>query len=106
MRRVRMVKLETPQNFLRDLVLFESSCWAFTQVGTSHCSITEITAQVSSTHYRYRSTAESVIDLGKVLAGIQVPPGDVSAFDDFLSNLGYPYVEETSNEVYKRYLRA
>ena len=101
-----MVNLETLQSFLRGLEPFGSSCLAFTRVGTSHCSITEITAQVSSTHYRHRSTAESVIDLGKVLAGIQVPPGDVSAFDDFLSNLGYPYVEETSNEVYKRYLRA
>lgn len=44
-------------------------------------------------------------DLGKVLAGIQVPQSDTADFDAFLNNLGYPYVEETDNEVYKRYLR-
>lgn len=44
-------------------------------------------------------------DLGKVLAGIQVPPNDTEEFEKFLENLGYPYVEETENEVYKKYLR-
>lgn len=44
-------------------------------------------------------------DLGKVLAGIQVPPEQFEKFAEFLETLGYPYVEETSNEVYKRYLR-
>lgn len=48
---------------------------------------------------RYRT------DLGKVLAGIQVPPNDTEEFEKFLQNLGYPYVEETENEVYKKYLR-
>lgn len=105
MGRSRVVKLKPPQNSLRGLEPFESSCLASIQVGTSHCFITETTAQVSSLHYWERSNANSVIDLGKVLAGIQVPPEDASAFDGFLSNLGYPYVEETGNEVYKRYLR-
>ena len=45
------------------------------------------------------------IDLGKVLAGIQVPPNEAGEFDEFLRNLGYPYVEETDNEMYKKYLR-
>lgn len=45
------------------------------------------------------------VDLGKVLAGIQVPPDESEQFDLFLSNLGYHYVEETQNEVYKRYLK-
>lgn len=44
-------------------------------------------------------------DLGKVLAGIQVPPGDEGAFGTFLEQLGYAYVEESNNSVYKRYLR-
>jgi len=46
-----------------------------------------------------------ITDLGKVLAGIQVPPTESADFDGFLQTLGYPYVEETENEVYKRYLR-
>jgi threonine dehydratase len=45
------------------------------------------------------------LDLGKVLAGIQAPEQDSAQFDEFLQELGYPYVEETHNEVYRRYLR-
>jgi threonine dehydratase len=45
------------------------------------------------------------IDLGKVLAGIQVPPNESPDFEQYLSELGYLYVEETENEVYRRYLR-
>jgi threonine dehydratase len=40
-----------------------------------------------------------------VLAGIQVPPEDKAAFDLFLERLGYGYVEETENGVYRQYLR-
>jgi threonine dehydratase len=46
-----------------------------------------------------------LLDLGKVLAGIQAPEDDTAQFDQFLRELGYQYVEETHNEVYKRYLR-
>lgn len=46
-----------------------------------------------------------VTDLGRVLTAIQVPQEDYPAFDEFLVRLGYHYVEETGNEVYKRYLR-
>lgn len=45
------------------------------------------------------------LDLGKVLAGIQAPEEDSARFSEFLRDLGYPYVEETQNVVYKRYLR-
>lgn len=44
-------------------------------------------------------------DLGKVLAGIQVPESDTSAFSEFLEKLDYSYVEETENEIYKRFLK-
>jgi threonine dehydratase len=44
-------------------------------------------------------------DLGRILTAIQVPPEDYAAFDEFLGQLGYRYVEETKNEVYKRHLR-
>ncbi|KAH9858424.1 threonine ammonia-lyase [Lenzites betulinus] len=55
---------------------------------------------VSLFHYRNHGA-----DVGKILAGIQVPPEDRDQFSEFLKKLGYPYVEETENEVYKRYLR-
>jgi threonine dehydratase len=55
---------------------------------------------ISLFHYRNQGA-----DLGRVLAGIQAPEEDSAQFSVFLSELGYPYVEETHNEVYKRYLR-
>jgi len=55
---------------------------------------------ISLFHYRNHGA-----DLGKVLAGIQVPDHAADKFDEFLEKLGYSYVEETNNEVYKRYLR-
>jgi threonine dehydratase len=61
-----------------------------------------ITAKKLSSHEAY---CNRIIDLGKVLAGVQVPPEDCARFDEFLDKLGYPYVEETNNDVYKRYFR-
>jgi len=55
---------------------------------------------ISLFHYRNHGG-----DLGKVLAGIQVPSDDRSAFDQFLKKLDYPYVEETENPIYNRFLR-
>ncbi|KAK0461064.1 tryptophan synthase beta subunit-like PLP-dependent enzyme [Desarmillaria tabescens] len=55
---------------------------------------------ISLFHYRNHGA-----DLGKVLAGIQVPPSEYDAFDKFLTKLNYTFVEETNNPVYKQYLR-
>lgn len=55
--------------------------------------------------YTDNASLGSTLDLGRVLAGIQAPEEDSAQFSVFLSELGYPYVEETHNEVYKRYLR-
>ncbi|KAF8578026.1 threonine ammonia-lyase [Ramaria rubella] len=55
---------------------------------------------ISLFHYRNHGA-----DVGKVLAGIQVPPEESEQFNEFLQKLGYYYVEETYNEVYKRYLK-
>jgi len=50
-------------------------------------------------------TAFQSPDIGKVLAGIQAPDEDSTQFSEFLRELGYSYVEETQNVIYKRYLR-
>lgn len=39
-------------------------------------------------------------DVGKILAGIQVPKKDEQEFDEWLRNLGYPFVEETQNQAF------
>ncbi len=52
-------------------------------------------------HYRNHGS-----DYGRVLAGIQVPASDRSAFVQHLNDLHYPYVEETANPAYKMFLGA
>ncbi len=45
-------------------------------------------------HYRNHGA-----DVGRVFAGLQVPAGSETDFENFLSELGYGYVEETDNPV-------
>lgn len=54
---------------------------------------------ISLFHYRNNGS-----DYGRVLAGIQVPPEDDARFQQFLDNLGYPYVDETANPAYRLFL--
>ncbi|KAI7281153.1 Threonine dehydratase [Hortaea werneckii] len=44
-------------------------------------------------------------DVGKVLAGIQCPPGEEAGLEKFLHDIGYGYKEETDNETYKLFMR-
>ncbi|EQD67307.1 protein containing Threonine dehydratase, partial [mine drainage metagenome] len=43
-------------------------------------------------------------DYGRVLVGLQVPPSDQEAFQNFLNILGYPWVDETRNPAYQLFL--
>jgi threonine dehydratase len=54
---------------------------------------------ISLFHYRNHGAA-----FGRVLAGIQVPDGDLSAFHQYLDDLGYNYWDETQNPAYKEFL--
>ncbi|MBX3609741.1 MAG: threonine ammonia-lyase, biosynthetic [Hydrogenophaga sp.] len=56
---------------------------------------------ISLFHYRNQGA-----DYGRILVGLQVPPGDNAAFADFLATLGYPCVEETDNPAYRLFLRS
>ncbi|HET9870050.1 MAG TPA: threonine ammonia-lyase, biosynthetic, partial [bacterium] len=47
---------------------------------------------ISLFHYRNHGA-----DYGRVLAGLQVPPGEGAKFKAFLAGLGYAWVEETAN---------
>ncbi|KAF7729870.1 hypothetical protein EC973_003604 [Apophysomyces ossiformis] len=57
------------------------------------------TWNVSLFHYRNHGD-----DMGRVFVGVQVPPTDNNEFNQFLGRLGYHYVEETENVVYKTFL--
>jgi threonine dehydratase len=55
---------------------------------------------ISLFHYRNQGA-----DYGRILVGLQVPKADNRAFAQFLDALGYPYVEETRNPVYRMFLQ-
>jgi threonine dehydratase len=55
---------------------------------------------ISLFHYRNQGA-----DYGRILVGIQVPPGDEAAFEDFLRTLAFPCIEETANPVAGLFLR-
>jgi threonine dehydratase len=54
---------------------------------------------ISLFHYRNHGA-----DYGRVLVGMQVPPGEKSEFKKFLTNLGYAHWDETGNPAYKLFL--
>lgn len=54
---------------------------------------------ISLFHYRNQGA-----DYGQTLVGIQVPPGQKTRFREFLSEIGYPYWNETDNPAYQLFL--
>jgi threonine dehydratase len=54
---------------------------------------------ISLFHYRNHGS-----DYGRVLAGVQVPPGDAATFEGHLRDLQYAYTEETENPAYRMFL--
>jgi threonine dehydratase len=54
---------------------------------------------ISLFHYRNHGA-----DFGRVLVGMQVPPGEMTQFREFLKSLGYEYAEETNNPAYRLFL--
>ncbi len=55
---------------------------------------------ISLFHYRNHGAA-----FGRVLAALQVPEVEYNEFDHFLTELGYPCIEETRNAAYHLFLR-
>jgi threonine dehydratase len=55
---------------------------------------------ISLFHYRNQGA-----DYGRILVGLQVPGKDDKVFAKFLDTLGFPYVEETQNPVYRLFLQ-
>ncbi|MEY4429063.1 MAG: threonine ammonia-lyase, biosynthetic [Pseudomonadota bacterium] len=55
---------------------------------------------ISLFHYRNQGA-----DYGRILVGLQVPKDEVKAIGQVLEGLGYHYVDETRNPVYRLFLR-
>ena len=53
------------------------------------------------TLFHYRNHGD---DVGRVLAGLSVPPAEQPALDAALADLGYPYVDETDNPASRLFL--
>ncbi len=54
---------------------------------------------ISLFHYRNHGA-----DFGRVLVGMQIPPGDEAELTTFLGRLGYPATEETHHPAYRMFL--
>jgi threonine dehydratase len=54
---------------------------------------------ISLFHYRNHGA-----DFGRVLAGFEVPAGDIPQFEEFLETLGYRYQRESANVAYDLFL--
>lgn len=54
---------------------------------------------ISLFHYRMHGG-----DFGRVLIGLEIPAGEEKTFREFLTNLGYRFVEETANPAYRLFL--
>ena len=54
------------------------------------------------TLFHYRNKGDAV---AKVLVGAQVPPQDAAEFAAALARVGFPFVEETENEVFQLFSR-
>ena len=54
---------------------------------------------ISLFHYRNHGDAH-----GRVLVGVQVPPAEAVAFQDYLADLNYVYEDETGNPAYRLFL--
>ncbi len=57
------------------------------------------TWNISLFHYRNHGA-----DFGRVLVGMQVPPNEKQAFQQFLDSLGYEYADESENPAYRLFL--
>jgi threonine dehydratase len=55
---------------------------------------------ISLFHYRNQGA-----DYGRVLVGLQIPAGEEADLERFLKDLDYPWVDESSNPVYRLFLR-
>lgn len=64
--------------------------------------LTEIGRRWNISLFHYRNHGA---DYGRILIGLQVDPGDHKAFRKFLSELDFPYWEETDNQAYQIFLQ-
>lgn len=70
--------------------------------GALHKFLTTLQPGFNISLFHYRNYGG---DIGKILAGIQCPPGEEAGLEKFLKEIGYGHTEETENETYKMFMR-
>jgi len=70
--------------------------------GALHKFLTTLQPGFNISLFHYRNYGG---DIGKVLAGIQCPPGEEAELQKFLRDIGYGHTEETNNETYRMFMR-
>ncbi|WPG97466.1 Hypothetical protein R9X50_00024200 [Acrodontium crateriforme] len=70
--------------------------------GALHRFLTTLQPGFNISLFHYRNYGG---DVGRVLAGIQCPPGEEAELEKFLKDIKYGYKEETNNETYKTFMR-
>jgi threonine dehydratase len=94
------------QSSLKDLEHCVNSCWGCGPTGTYPCLTIAIMELVRTIRSNCSYQANIRQDLARILAGIQVPPNEYAEFEEFLTKLGYSYIEETQNPIYRSFLRS
>lgn len=70
--------------------------------GALYRFLTSLQPGFNITLFHYRNYGG---DVARILAGIQVPEGEEEELEAFLRKVGYPYHEETDDEVYRMFMR-
>ena len=70
--------------------------------GALHEFLASLKTEWFLTMLHYRNHGGQV---GKVLAGVRVPPGEEAAFSKVLEDLGHTFYDETGNKIYTEFMR-
>lgn len=71
--------------------------------GALHNFLTSLQPGFNISLFHYRNYGG---DVARVLAGIEVPRGGEKELETFLKGVGYPWKEETEDDVYRMFMRA
>jgi len=75
--------------------------WFPERTGATARFLTAMGADWNISLFHYRTQGG---DFGRVLVGLEIPPGQEPQLQSFLDNLGYRYVEESDNQAYQLFL--
>ena len=88
----------SPQNVIEKVFRFEFP----EKPGSLKKFLTAMPNKWNISLFQYRNYGD---DIGRVVAGLQIPKKDINIFYTFLEQIGYQWIEETNNDIYEQYLK-